>query len=245
MSGPDLYESSPYRAVAKLSSGARIAMIAILTLVAATQSSCGSLWLQVRERERAYAVESARHYALAGKCDLALQSLDRAQATLNLGSFAPESTTIRARCYEKLRLAELAAAHRRLLTDFYEKEALPPVLGPDGSRVFRVADVILEDYSPPPSSFKLTPPRYGTFARRSGIVGRVVISFDLSKEGKPTKIRVLEMPHTLLATWAIEAVVESRLRKTASPLITPGEHYLTVLKFEWRWAKTAEVEQGS
>lgn len=244
MSGPDLDESSFYRAITGLGSSVRIALIAILTFVSATQSGCSSMWQAVRERERAFAAESARDYALAGKCEPALQSLDRAQASLNLGPFAQESTAIRARCYKKLGLVKLASAHRRLLRDFYVKEPIP-ALGPDESPVLRVADVDLEDHSPSPSSLKITPPRYNNFARRSGIVGRVVIAFDLSEDGTPTKIRVLEMPHTLLATWAIEAIVESRIRKKARPWVAPGEHYLTVLSFTSHWARQTKVEEDS
>jgi hypothetical protein len=244
VSGPDLHASSLYRANAGLRSSVRVALIAILTFVVVTPIGCTSMWQAVRRREHAYSVESARAYARAGKCEPALKSLDRAQASLNIGPFARESTVIRARCYEKLGLEELASAHRRLLTDFFVKEPIS-ALGPDESPVLRVADVDLDDHRPPPSSLKIAQPRYNSFAGRSGLVGRVVIAFDLSEDGKPTKIRVLEMPHTLLATWAIEALVESRIRKKARPWIAPAEHYLTVLSFTWRWAKQTEVEEDS
>jgi hypothetical protein len=242
-SGPGPDESSPDRTDFQRRGG-RIAMIAMLTLLTATQSSCYSMWNRVRERERVFAVESAREYSRNGRCEAALQSLDRAQAKLDLGPFARESTIIRAHCYENLGQVELATAHRRLLTDFYENQAIP-ARDADGTEVFRAADVILEEYGPPPSPLKMKPPRYNSFARRSGIVGRVVVSFDLSGEGKPTRIRVLEMPHTLLATWAIEAVLESHLRKMPSQLPAAGAHYLTILDFKWRWAKPAESEADS
>jgi hypothetical protein len=225
-------------------SSVRIALITILTLVFVAPIGCTSMWQAVRKREYAYSVESARGYARAGKCEPALKSLDRAQASLNLGPFARESTAIRARCYEKLGLEELASAHRRLLTDFYVGEPISAP-GPDELPVFRVADVNLDDHSPAPSSLKITPPRYNSFAGRSGLVGRVVIAFDISEDGKPTNVRVLEMPHTLLATWAIEAIVESRIRKKARPWVAPAEHYLTVLSFTWRWAKQTEAEEDS
>jgi tetratricopeptide (TPR) repeat protein len=216
----------------------------MLTLFAATHLGCASMWQQIRERERLYAVESARAYAGQGKCELALNSLDRAQAKLDLGPFARESTNIRARCYENLGRTELAQAHRRLLADFYENDAIV-ARDPSGLEVLRVSNVALEGYGPPPSSLKIKPPRYNSHARRSGLVGRVVVAFDLSRDGKPTGIRVLEMPHTLLATWAIEAVLESHLRKQAIQSVAVDAHYLTILSFEWRWARTPEIEPDS
>jgi len=222
----------------------RTTLIFLLAFATVAQSGCSAMWQRVRERERLYAVQSARENALQAKCEPALNSLDRAQASLELGPFARESTLIRARCYEILGRPELARAHRRLLADFYEKEA---IVGrdSDGTEVLRAADVVLEDYGPPPSSLKLKRPRYNSFARRSGLIGRVVVSFDLAGDGKPTRLRVLEMPHPLLATWAIEAVLESYLRKDAvAPAVAPA-HYLTILSFEWRWAKTSEAEPDS
>jgi hypothetical protein len=53
------------------------------------------------------------------------------------------------------------------------------------------------------------------------------------------------MPHILLATWAIEAIAESELRKTKKPMIPLGEHYLTILNFEWRWAEESQAGQDS
>jgi hypothetical protein len=229
-----------------LGSIVKFLMIAILTIVAVTQSSCVSMWQRVRERERVFAVESARSYAQKGNCDAALRRVDRAQSRLNLGTYARESTLIRTGCYEKLGHEELAIAHRQLLTDFYENEPVS-VLGPDRVPMLRVADadLVLDHYSRPPSALKLSSPRYDTHAQRSGIVGRVVISFDLSKAGRPVKIRVLEMPHPLLATWAIEALVETRLKKSARRSVLPGERYVTTFQFEWRWAEKAESGQDS
>ena len=218
-----------------------LAMIATLSFILVTQSSCGVMWQRVREQERAFAVDSARNQMRHGKCDAALRSLDRAQATLNIGIYARESTAMRASCYEKLGLTELAIAHRRLLTDFYENASIP-VPEPNGSTVFRVADITFDNYNRPPSRLKIAVPRYSGYARRSGIIGRVVISFELSAGGRPRKIRVLEMPHPLLASWAIEATAQAKFRKTESALLLQGENYLTVFDFEWRWARKEDVE---
>lgn len=244
MNGSDHDESPRDRKIAELGPSVRIALIAILTLVAGTQISCGSMWQQVREGERVVAAKSAHNYARNGKCGPALLSLDRAQATLKLGSYARESTTMRTRCYEKLGLTKLASAHLRLLADFYDQKPIA-VGGQDGPPALRVADVIQRPHVPPPSSMKIPRPRYESPAQRSGIVGRVVIAFDLSRDGRPTMIRVLEMPHPLLATWAIEAIAESRLRRTKEPTIQSGKRYVTILNFEWRWAKESQAGQDS
>jgi TonB family protein len=202
------------------------------------------MWQQVRESERTSAIESARDQARRGKCDAALNSLDRAQATLNIGVYARESTVTRARCYEVLDLTELAAAHRRLLADFYENDPMA-IPKPDGSSVFRVANVSFDGHNRPPSGLKVEPPRYSAYARRSGIVGRVVISFDLSRDGRPTMIRVVEMPHPLLASWAIQAIAQARFREKEKPFLMSGEHYLTLFDFEWHWARDKNDERGS
>jgi len=225
-------------------SAALAGLIAILSLILVTQSGCSRMWQQVRESERTSAAESARDQARRGKCDAALNSLDRAQATLNIGVYARESTVYRARCYEVLGLTELAAAHRRLLTDFYENDPMA-IPKPDGSSVFRVANVTFDGHNRPPSGLKVDSPRYSKYARRSGIVGRVVISFDLSRDGRPIMIRVVEMPHPLLASWAIEAIAQARFGKNERPFLTPGEHYLTLFDFEWHWAREKNAEQDS
>lgn len=225
-------------------SAAPTSLIAILLLILVTQSGCLRMWQQVREGERTSAIESARDQARSGKCDAALNSLDRAQATLNIGVYARESTVIRARCYEVLDLTELAAAHRRLLADFYENDPMA-IPKPDGSSVFRVTNVTFDDHNRPPSGLKVKPPRYSAYARRSGIVGRVVISFDLSRDGRPSMIRVVEMPHPLLASWAIQAIAQARFRKNEKPFLTPGEHYVALFDFEWHWARDKNGEQDS
>ena len=216
-----------------------ILVIALITLI--SQSGCRKMWQQVREGERTSALESARDQARRGKCDAALVSLDRAQASLNIGIYARESTVIRGRCYGELGHTELAAAHRRLLTDFYENEPMA-IPEPDGSSVFRVANVTFDGFNRPPSGLRIPAPRYNAYARRSGIIGRVVLSFDLASDGRPRMIRVVEMPHPLLASWAIEAIAQANFRKNQTPLLAPGEHYLSLFDFEWYWAREKEKE---
>jgi hypothetical protein len=217
-----------------------ILVIALITLI--SQSGCRKMWQQVREGERTSALESARDQARRGECEAALISLDRAQASLNIGVYARESTVTRARCYKELGRTELAAAHRRLLTDFYENEPMA-IPEPDGSSVFRVANVTFDGFNRPPSGLRIPAPRYNAYARRSGIIGRVVLSFDLASDGRPRMIRVVEMPHPLLASWAIEAVAQASFRKNQKPLLAPGEHYLSLFDFEWHWAREKEKEK--
>ena len=204
--------------------------------------SCASMWDRVRERERLFALDAARTQAGRGQCPGALKSLDRAQARIDLGAYSRESTVARARCYEKLGLDEPASAHRRMIDDFYTEEPMAYPSG-DGASVFRVKTVPAGGFSRPPSWLKMPAPRYTPYAQRSKIVGRVVISFELASNDRPRKIRVLEMPHPLLASWAIEAVSQAQPKKPeGTPDVMFGGRYVTTFVFEWRWAKEAPTE---
>jgi uncharacterized protein YceK len=205
-------------------------------------SGCASVWDRVRENERSMSVASARTEAKRGQCAEALDSLDRAQARIDLGAYARESTIARARCYEKLGLDTLAYAHRRMIDDFYTQE---PMAYPaaDGSSVFRVTSLPEGGFERPPSWLAFPEPRYSRYAQRSKIVGRVVVAFELASNDSPRNIRVLEMPHPLLATWAAEAVSQARTRKKpADANLMPGGQYVVTFVFEWRWARQAPEE---
>jgi hypothetical protein len=215
-----------------------------VALLLASTAGCRTMWDRVRERERLFAVENARTQTGRGQCVEALDSLDRAQARLDLGAYARESVLARIRCYEKLGLETLAAGHRRLLEDFYtgETQALPAA---DGSSVFRVSEVDPRGYDKVPSALEIERPRYSPYASRSKIVGRVVVAFDLDRDGGPAKLRVLEMPHPLLATWAMEAVAKAEpRRRTDATRLAGGGRYVTTFVFEWRWAKPEEEDEG-
>jgi len=208
-----------------------------------TQIGCTTFWDATRERERIFALEKARTETGRGQCVQALASLDRAQARLDLGLYARESTLARVRCYEKLGMDELAAAHRRLADDFYTDEpmALPKA---DGSSVFRVKTVPASGFSRPPSWLKFPAPRYSAYAQRSDIVGRVVVSFELAGNDRPRKIRILEMPHPLLATWTIEAIASAEpKKKEGTATLMPGGRYVTTFVYEWRWAQEEQESE--
>lgn len=237
---------SPPRSTSPRASRARArhaATIALLALIVLGQAGCRTIWDRVRERERMFALETARTQTGRGQCARGLASIDRAQARLDLGAYARESTVARVRCYEKLGFSELAQAHRRLVTDFYTDE---PMAYPeaDGSSVFRVKTVPASGFERPPSWLKVPAPRYSPYSQRSKIVGRVVVSFELAGNDRARKIRVLEMPHPLLATWAIEAIAAAEpKKKEGSPTVMPGGRYVTTFVFQWRWAKEAPEEE--
>lgn len=229
------------RSIAVLARPALFAALALLLVLPV--AGCRSMWSRVRENERAFALENARSQAKRGKCGEALESLDRAEAVMAIDRFAIESLQIRIRCYEKLERSEEMAAHRRLLEDFYSVE---PMAFPahDGSSVFRVREDAPTRFDRPPSWLQVQRPRYTPYAQRSKIVGRVVVAFGLAPNGRTTGIRILEMPHPLLATWAIEAVANAKptsKMKGNAPLLETERRFVTTFNFEWRWADEPEI----
>jgi len=228
----------------RFSQCSRMAMITLLSSLFVAQSGCQNLSQWLREQERVSALKTAQTQTQRGQCDEGLRSLDRAQAKLEIGRYARVAMAARKRCYEILGLTEVARAHRRLIDDFYTREpmALPEA---DGSSIFRVSEIRSAGYERPPNWLGIPPPRYSPSARRSKIVGRVVIAFELAEDGRTKKIRVLEMPHPLLATWAIEAVSQAGKKKRSkgsqgNPLAMPGDVYVTIFVFYWRWAVEEE-----
>lgn len=209
-----------------------------LLVCAIALSGCQSFWASVRENERTFALEKARNQAKRGQCADAVDALDRAEAAMAIGRFAIEATQIRVRCYEKLGLDELESAHRRMLDDYYRED---PMAFPaeDGSSVFRARTDLPTRFERPPGWLEIARPRYTPHAQRSKIIGRVVVAFGLGEKGKTERIRVLEMAHPLLATWAIEAVARAgprRGRREKIPVIESDLTYVTTFNFEWRWA---------
>lgn len=216
--------------------------IGLLLTLAGTSVGCQSMWDRVRERERMFALDVARTHADRGQCTEAITEFDRAQSRIDLGPYSRESTAARLRCYEKLGATELASAHRRLLVDFYTDE---PMAYPDadGSSIFRVKTLSELGYDRPPRWLQIPAPRYPDFARRSKIIGRVVIAFELAGNDRPRSIRVLEMPHPLLATLAIEAISQAKPKKKKDDAeLMPGSRFVTTFLFEYRWAKEAPEE---
>lgn len=203
---------------------------------------CQSMWETHRENERRYSLDAARTHTKRGQCTMALGELDRAQARIDLGPYSQESTLARVRCYEKLGMTELATAHRRLLADFYSEEPMA-YPDPDGSSIFRARKIAKDHYTRPPDWLDISPPRYPESARRSKIIGRVVVTFELAGNDRPRGIRVLEMPHPLLASMAIEAIANAKPKKKKnSPELMHGGRFVTTFVFEYRWAKEQPEE---
>lgn len=212
-------------------------MPALIAILLVGSLGCASMWDRVRERERLFALESARTYAKRGSCVEALESLDRAQARMDLGAYGREAISTRIRCYERLGRTQAARAHRRLLEDFYGASH-PAHPAADGSSVFRATLSEGERFEAPPSMLKIESPSYSEYARRSKIIGRVVVAFELAKDNSTKNIRVLEMPHPLLASWAIEAIEHSRPPKKYKDAVMLSQGpFVTTFAFEWRWAK--------
>lgn len=225
----------------------RPALAVLALLLVLPLFGCGSMWSRIRENERVFALENARTQSKRGKCADALADLDRAESVMAIDRLAIESLQIRIRCYEKLERSEEMSAHRRLLEDFYTEE---PMAFPahDGSSVFRVHEGAPIQFERPPSWLQIERPRYTPYAQRSKIVGRVVITFGLAPNGKTTKIRILEMPHPLLASWAIESVAKAkpaRSMKDKVPVLESDRSFVTTFNFEWRWADEPEVSSPS
>ncbi|MFP6654246.1 MAG: energy transducer TonB [Myxococcota bacterium] len=210
-------------------------MTGLLLLLLVAQPGCSALSRKLRENERIFALEAAQSRIQHGQCSSALKFLDRSQARLELGEYARASTLARIRCYQRMGLSRLANSHLRLLGDFYTTEpmAFPKA---DGSSVFRLTDLAPDDYQTHPSWLKIPQPHYSLNASRSRIIGRVIVAFQISNSTGPENIRVLEMPHPLLATWAIEAVAQGEIRSGFKPDLTTGHHYIATFSFESRWA---------
>lgn len=118
----------------------------------------------------------------------------------------------------------------------------------DGSSVFRAGTSAPAHFDRPPTWLQIARPNYTPYAQRSKIVGRVVVAFSLGENGRTTAIRVLEMPHPLLATWAIEAVAGAKPRrgmKNKIPVVESSRVFVTTFNFEWRWADEPADAQSS
>lgn len=220
-------------------------LVGLLLFTTVASLGCQSMWDRHRENERLFSLDAARTHTQRGQCTRALGELDRAQSRIDLGGYSVESTLARVRCYEKLGMTELATAHRRLVTDFYTEEPMA-YPDPDGSSIFRVRTIAKGGYDRPPSWLEIAAPRYPEAARRSKIIGRVVVAFELAGNDRPREIRVLEMPHPLLASMAIEAIAQAKPKKKKKknlPELMPGGRFVTTFIFEYRWAKEQPEEE--
>ena len=181
---------------------------------------CSSFWTAVRERERRFAQENAQERVARGDCRGALPSLERSQAAAALGSYAASSTWTRAQCLSRLGALEESKAHYRLLRDFYpafRPEPIAQELGEDAIALTReIAELSNLGALP---ELALEEPRYSASTDRSRLGGSVLVRFWVREDGTTRDIRVLDMPHPLLASWAIEAVARAKVEDVSSALL--------------------------
>ena len=185
-------------------------------LVAGLLSACAPFWAAVREQEREHAAKNVEMRVARGDCRGAMPSLERAQATAELGDYGASSTLTKAQCLERLGEREQSRAHYRLLRDFY-----PDFRPKRIANEFGENDASLElALGQAPSlgglhALELGKPRYSPSADRSRLGGPVLVRFWVAEDQSIRDIRVLDMPHPLLASWAIEAVAIAKLEKAA------------------------------
>lgn len=209
-----------------------------LILVLCVSTGCGSFWASVREGERSRSEKQANTYFKGGRCQRALDQLDRSEAAQDLGSYASDATYQRAVCLEKLGHKEAARANYLMILDFYPESRVKPLAMKQlAEPEFR--DGFSKDQAglsplPMPSQVEMPGSRYSEAAERSGLVGDTVLVFTLEADQSVSGIRVLKMGHPLLASWAIESVSQATLREKAAPLPLPMQ-IITRVVFSSHW----------
>ena len=219
----------------------RTAQTAALLGIIAALAGCGRMWAAIRERDRQSAEKTSQRLAERGQCARAIASAESAQAARELGDFAAKSTWLKARCLDALAMHEQSLAHWRLLADFYSDstwaQEIPPSLREEiatGSAASIVAA---------PRDLKLPKARYSRSAERSHLIGVVLVEFTLDRAGASRQIRVLENPHPLLSSWAIEAVAQAKLGSGSSRLMDLPIRTAVNLRFSSHWAEKAVLEE--
>ena len=214
----------------------RIMAATLCAVLASGTVACTSMWESMRQSERASAAREFERLLEDGKCAEALPVLERAQADRALGAFAAKSTAQKAICLERVGRTEEALAHRRLLVDFFaDSAAAQRILPEERERLFALG---AWPRVPPPPAVEVPGPRYSRSAERSQIEGAVVVGYRLDRDARVSDIRVLESPHPLLASWAIEAVAQA---EAESGLLEPVSAAAS-FEFRRRWGSSAEQE---
>lgn len=209
-----------------------------LVVVLCVSTGCGSFWASVREGERSRSEKKANSYFKAGRCERVLEQLDRSEAAQDLGSYGADATYQRAVCLEKIGHKEVARANYFMVVDFYPESRVKPLaldkLGRSKfQREFSTDQAELTPL-PMPSQVEMPGSRYSEAAERSGLVGDTVLVFTLEADQSVSSIRVLEMGHPLLASWAIESVSQATLREGAAQLSLPRQ-IVTRMIFSSHW----------
>ncbi|MAI80179.1 MAG: hypothetical protein CL917_14620 [Deltaproteobacteria bacterium] len=211
--------------MSRLRSLRSIPPLLLLLLMAISSLGCGSFWASVREGERSRAQSQANTYFKDGRCDRVLRKLDRSEAAQDIGRYGAVATYQRAVCLEKLGAKQSGWANYRMLLDFYPddsvaslaRDALPKEGASPSISQLRAEVASL----PMPSQIKIPSPRYTDTAERSGMVGDIVVTFMITGDRRISDIRVVQMDHPLLASWAIEAVSNINVTPAAASLPLP------------------------
>lgn len=225
----------------------RVAQLFALLCVVAALVGCGRMWAGIRERDRKSAEKTSQRLAERGQCGRAIASAENAQAAKELGDFAAKSTWLKARCLDALAMHEQSLAHWRLLADFYSDSPWAEELSPSlrEAIAIRPASPIVAA----PHDLKLPKARYSRSAERSHLIGVVLVEFTLDRTGASRQIRVLENPHPLLSSWAIEVVAQAELGPDSSQRMDLPFRTAVNLRFSSHWAelaagKAADEEAG-
>ena len=210
------------------------AVAVLLSAVCATLG-CSSMWESVRESQRLSSVRLARELVERGSCERALETIGRAQSTAELGRFEAESIWLRARCLSRLERSQQALAHWRLLADHYSES---PFSRRIPAEVREQLGRRAETRAPSsPKAFEAPQPRYEPGAQQAKLVGSVWLEFDLDEAGGVGDIRVIETPHPLLASFAVEALALGKWTDRSLP-VRMGR-YGAKYRFEHHFAQPA------
>ncbi|MEM7411824.1 MAG: hypothetical protein AAF430_16455 [Myxococcota bacterium] len=206
--------------------------VAILLVLLLATGGCTSMWESVRESQRRSSIRLARDLVERGSCTRALDTIGRAQSAADLGRFEAESVWLRARCLDRLGRHQQALAHWRLLVDGYPDSTYAGRIPAERKAQLGERAPTRAPSSPP--AFESPKPRYERGAEQAKLVGSVWLEFELDAAGGVSQIRVIETPHPLLASFAIESLALGAWVETDRTVIAGryGAKYL----FETYWA---------
>jgi tetratricopeptide (TPR) repeat protein len=213
----------------------RVATVALLCALVAL-SGCNGMWEALRRSEQRMAANRARTLEQKGDCEAALESLERAQGVAELGAFAAESTWLKARCLERMDRHQEALAHWRLLVDFFPESRYAQRV--DASVRAEPGDPDANPIrGPAPRALSIAQPRYSHTARRSHLTGSVVLTYRIRSAGEVDEIRVIELAHVLLASWAIEAIARAEWHSKHARELELPLWATSSFRFEHIWAE--------
>ena len=222
--------------MAGIRSRRRRGAVAALVCCLASAWGCTSMWDSVRESQRRSSVRLSRELVERGQCVRAVETIERAQSSAALGRFEAESVWLRARCLSRLGLSQQALAHWRLLAESYPESPYVRRIPAETRAQLGVRTEIRAPSSP--EAFEAPRPRYERGAQQAKLVGSVWLEFEIDQEGRVAGIRVIETPHPLLASFAVESLSQGKWVDRDQP-VRPGR-YGAKYRFEHLWAQPAK-----